>query len=55
MGQRTLELSEVRGAHADQYRPRDGGQNMRQYIDNTYGSIINYIYIYIYSDNVHNE
>lgn len=30
MGLRTLELSEVQGADADQYRPRDGGQNMRQ-------------------------
>ena len=29
-GLRTLELSEVQGANADQYRPRDGGQNMRQ-------------------------
>lgn len=29
-GLRTLELSEVQGADADQYRPRDGGQNMRQ-------------------------
>ena len=30
LGLRTLELSEVQGADADQYRPRDGGQNMRQ-------------------------
>jgi hypothetical protein len=29
-GLRTLELSEVQSADADQYRPRDGGQNMRQ-------------------------
>eukprot|EP00548_Thalassiothrix_antarctica_P001605 CAMPEP_0194133434 /NCGR_PEP_ID=MMETSP0152-20130528/3612_1 /TAXON_ID=1049557 /ORGANISM="Thalassiothrix antarctica, Strain L6-D1" /LENGTH=444 /DNA_ID=CAMNT_0038828753 /DNA_START=1 /DNA_END=1335 /DNA_ORIENTATION=+ len=27
---RTLELSEVQGANADQYRPRDGGADMRQ-------------------------
>jgi hypothetical protein len=27
---RTLELSEVQGADADDYRPRDGGQDMRQ-------------------------
>jgi hypothetical protein len=27
---RTLELSEVLGADADTYRPRDGGQNMQQ-------------------------
>ena len=30
LGLRTLELSEVQGMNADQYRPRDGGQNMRQ-------------------------
>lgn len=30
MGLRTLELSEVQAANAEQYRPRDGGQNMRQ-------------------------
>lgn len=30
LGLRTLELSEVQGADADAYRPRDGGQNMRQ-------------------------
>ena len=29
-GLRTLELSEVQGVDADRYRPRDGGQNMRQ-------------------------
>ena len=29
-GLRTLELSEVQGVDADKYRPRDGGQNMRQ-------------------------
>jgi hypothetical protein len=29
-GLRTLELSEVQGIDADRYRPRDGGQNMRQ-------------------------
>jgi hypothetical protein len=29
-GLRTLELSEVQGNDADRYRPRDGGQNMRQ-------------------------
>lgn len=27
---RTLELSEVQGAEADEYRPRDGGEDMRQ-------------------------
>ena len=27
---RTLELSEVQSADADQYRPRDGGSDMRQ-------------------------
>lgn len=27
---RTLELSEVQGVDADQYRPRDGGEDMRQ-------------------------
>jgi hypothetical protein len=27
---RTLELSEVRSTDADQYRPRDGGKDMRQ-------------------------
>jgi len=30
LGLRTLELSEVQGVDADQYRPKDGGQNMRQ-------------------------
>jgi hypothetical protein len=30
LGLRTLELSEVQSADADTYRPRDGGQNMRQ-------------------------
>ena len=30
LGLRTLELSEVQGADADRYRPRDGGRNMRQ-------------------------
>ena len=30
LGLRTLELSEVQGINAEQYRPRDGGQNMRQ-------------------------
>lgn len=30
LGLRTLELSEVQGADAETYRPRDGGQNMRQ-------------------------
>lgn len=30
MGLRSLELSEVEGAKANQYRPRDGGMNMRQ-------------------------
>jgi len=29
-GLRTLELSEVQGAEADQWRPKDGGSNMRQ-------------------------
>jgi hypothetical protein len=29
-GLKTLELSEVQSADADQYRPRDGGQDMRQ-------------------------
>jgi len=29
-GLRTLELSEVQGADADRYRPKDGGENMRQ-------------------------
>jgi hypothetical protein len=29
-GLRTLELTEVQGADADRYRPRDGGQDMRQ-------------------------
>jgi hypothetical protein len=29
-GLRTLELSEVQGVDADRYRPRDGGQDMRQ-------------------------
>ena len=29
-GLKTLELSEVQGADAEQYRPRDGGSNMRQ-------------------------
>lgn len=30
MGLRTLELSQVQGADADTYRPRDGGSDMRQ-------------------------
>lgn len=30
LGLKTLELSEVQGADAETYRPRDGGQNMRQ-------------------------
>ena len=30
MGLRTLELSQVQGADADRYRPRDGGLDMRQ-------------------------
>jgi hypothetical protein len=30
LGLRTLELSEVQGVDAETYRPRDGGQNMRQ-------------------------
>jgi hypothetical protein len=30
LGLRTLELSEVQGIDAETYRPRDGGQNMRQ-------------------------
>jgi hypothetical protein len=30
LGLRTLELSEVRQADAEQYRPRDGGRDMRQ-------------------------
>ena len=30
LGLRTLELSEVQSADADTYRPKDGGQNMRQ-------------------------
>ena len=30
LGLRTLELSEVQTADAEQYRPKDGGQNMRQ-------------------------
>lgn len=30
LGLRTLELSEVQSAYAQQYRPRDGGQDMRQ-------------------------
>jgi len=30
LGLRTLELSEVQAADAETYRPRDGGQNMRQ-------------------------
>ena len=30
LGLRTLELSEVQGVDADQYRPRGGGENMRQ-------------------------
>jgi hypothetical protein len=30
LGLRTLELSEVQSKDADTYRPRDGGQNMRQ-------------------------
>eukprot|EP00571_Detonula_confervacea_P014222 CAMPEP_0172298254 /NCGR_PEP_ID=MMETSP1058-20130122/991_1 /TAXON_ID=83371 /ORGANISM="Detonula confervacea, Strain CCMP 353" /LENGTH=518 /DNA_ID=CAMNT_0013007515 /DNA_START=28 /DNA_END=1584 /DNA_ORIENTATION=+ len=29
-GLRTLELSEVQGEEADQWRPKDGGENMRQ-------------------------
>mmetsp|Transcript_14278 Transcript_14278/g.27088 ORF Transcript_14278/g.27088 Transcript_14278/m.27088 type:complete len:85 (+) Transcript_14278:514-768(+) len=29
-GLRTLELSEVQGADASDYRPRDGGADMRQ-------------------------
>lgn len=30
LGLKTLELSEVQGTDAERYRPRDGGQNMRQ-------------------------
>ena len=30
LGLRTLELSQVQSANAEVYRPRDGGENMRQ-------------------------